>query len=120
MNRHKFRLWDGKQYRYVESLHFIGDELYAKCTDNGSQALQGALEEYINLNDKNGAAVFEGDILRGKRYGKDATCVVKWLDDYEGDGWILRGYVVDLDDHHDIEIIGNINENKELLLCQHG
>lgn len=97
-----------------------------------------ARRQYTGLKDKHGKEIYEGDILRYIRYNwkcyehpKDGTdvvsqCSVFWSEEHRafrdvgrfetGGGW--EGYLHFKDeraDKNEIEIIGNIYENPELL-----
>lgn len=83
----------------------------------------GYVEQYTGLTDKNGKEIYEGDILGGMFEG----CYIGWCDTtksfelfncYEHycmacDGDILWCELSDSD--IDLEVIGNIHENPELL-----
>lgn len=90
-------------------------DFYAKCAlirlENGRHKDFSfddiELMQFTGLYDKNGKAVFEGDILKGGIY---LSYEVKW--DYEDNGWNVKNEY-DIRKHY--EIIGNIHENTELL-----
>ena len=75
--------------------------------------------QFTGLLDKNGREIYEGNIIKYKTkyYGnlKEHRTVIEWKDDLEHDGfgeplamgYIFRGF--------DIEVIGNIYENSNLL-----
>ena len=82
------------------------------------------LGECTGLRDKNGKLIFEGDVVRTKKYGKDVyysnvndydIFVVKFepalfrLENHN------RRFILDDDGYSKLEIIGNIHDNPELL-----
>lgn len=84
--------------------------------------IQETIGQYTGLKDKNGKKIFEGDIV------KDEYCIYKVV--YDGNGYYVevdkllkecgteKGLLYDFSDYKDIEVIGNIHDNPELLEVQ--
>lgn len=81
--------------------------------------------QFTGLLDKNGKKIFEGDIVRTK-YGR--LCIVVWFSNQAYNGWDLTCITTvencahtkpptpfDLYKKENLEIIGNIHDNPELL-----
>lgn len=93
------------------------------CSDRPVFTKQGTIGQFIGLCDKNMKEIFEDDILRtydGERY---FNIVVKWNEEamafmacYPGGDQFPLSWLSDfLSRMHEIEVIGNIYDNKELL-----
>lgn len=121
----KFRAWDKaeKKYRRIVSLNYEDYKLESVTVYNPNDFAptilpldRVVLEQYIDLEDRNGREICEGDIvedtLDGLKYG------VRWIK-YEARLIGVRKrlphwYPNDTSWVH-IEVIGNIHENPELL-----
>jgi uncharacterized phage protein (TIGR01671 family) len=137
----KFRVVDLKTKKVI----YYSDEC---CLGNAIDHYEGdpdntLLQQFTGLLDKNGEEIYEGDILRynyqlnepGRKdtdfFGEviyDSRAIrCSELDAYHV-GFILRGYdetfeeywYTDMPDMEDVEVIGNIYENPELLGGDHG
>ena len=108
-NRFKFRIpmFTDKgtftEFQYIE----LGEQ--EECTLCG---YNGAPQQCTGLKDKNGTLIFEGDVVKDDH---DALHYVRWV----YDSWQLfpctqNNYTIGIVDD-EIEVIGNIYDNKELL-----
>lgn len=76
--------------------------------------------EYTGLRDKNRIMIYEGDIVRGINYNRDfITQPIIWVKSGWYAGWVDSGYSISIDSLWslgEVEVIGNIYENPELLV----
>ena len=130
MREIKFRAWDCALEQIVEWEYLRDTELF----DDGFDSNRWALMQFTGLRDMNGTEIYEGDILK-LSYGippTSDTVEVVWYSDYYLDmedeksitycGWWFKNIrqngcsaPAGLEYQNDIEIIGNIYENPELL-----
>ena len=107
MREIKFRAWEAPNRQMNYDPRFIawesaaGMPLYA--INRAQQEPDVVLMEYTGLKDKNGKDIYEGDILRGSNGG-----LVKCED-------ALRVLYSSADLARQLEVVGNIYENPELL-----
>ena len=121
-NRFKFRAWWKPNYRKPIMLYdvektydFMRGEPESICADCFGEVLED--EDYIvmqctGLKDKNGKLIYEADIVKDDH---EALHYVRWV----YDSWQLfpctqNNYTIGIVDD-EIEVIGNIYENKSLL-----
>lgn len=113
----KFRAWDriNKKYLDIELLSINSKGNIVCVIDNNENHYsleQVELMQYTGLKDKNGKMIFEGDIVRDTVYGWTETVEIK----VQSDGcWLFSGYHSYISEEKQLEVIGNIYENKELL-----
>ncbi len=111
MREIKFRAWD-KGFKKMLDWEAVGKLMGAQYFDSLIEEEKIILLQYTGLKDKNGKELYEGDILRCKYQEKEIN-VIEW----HGNGyWMTNNYGEDyLPVKENMEIIGNIYENKELL-----
>ena len=118
MRELKFRAWDGVCFRFFD--------IRENCDCDFSDFYLGLgketpIEQYTGLKDKNGKEIYDGDILREKWHDSDTHRKQDRIGkvEYFCDGYVcwFRGIVVALGMFpiKNIEVIGNIHENAELL-----
>lgn len=83
----------------------------------GKEVYPGTVGQFTGLTDKNGTKIFEGDVLRNASNEKKA--VVQWFSEHSAFMLWCKSenqvYWLYDNDFHNIEVIGNIYDNPELL-----
>ena len=139
MNNYKFRAWDKKNKIWIKpqfsGVILVGDGMIAishnKPNNNGGYTAQQPIlmtwgeidniiiNQFTGIKDKNGKEVYEGDLLGGILGG----FYPMWNDELK-QMWLVNAYYPNetQNDIHwnefidmEIEVIGNIYENKDLL-----
>lgn len=141
MREIKFRAWDKEHKRMLPVKQMLFDQWWVSCIPTmvhtkASDILEYGernsfknedtdrhiLMQYTGLTDKNGTEIYEGDVVKttallNDHHQRGAT-VVSPVEYWHGATCLSITYVplsLDFQVSHEIEIIGNIYENAELL-----
>lgn len=115
----KFRAWDkrNKSMIQVGSIHWT-DSLeirhlgYLDPSEGITRIEHFQLMQHTGLHDKNGKEIYEGDILR--RPDGTGTHLMEWKEHCDENGDVMA-YGFEEWDTNNMEVIGNIYENPELI-----
>ena len=117
----KFRVWDIERECYLDETELAGVTpdgkyiLYIEEEEISKLEIEGnyIIEQYTSLKDRNGNEIYENDILLDDIGEPCEHWTVKFEDGkFMGE---IQGVVEDLFELTDLEIIGNIHENYDLL-----
>lgn len=120
----KFRSWNGEKMVYSDEYE---EEHYGFQLSNFFEfEVGGEYEQFTGLKDKNEKEIYEGDVIKQRNNGfimlvefqhgsfilinkqKTFSYPLGWQTDYESDE-------MDWADLDDVEIVGNIHQNPELI-----
>ena len=113
MREIKFRQWDSKNKRF----HYFGfelDEHFLFTAPVNPNREYYPVSQYTGLKDSKGVEIYEGDIVTGKKRG---GLIKGYLEVYDIH-WFVHDHfdtLIYLGSVGDLEVIGNIYENPELL-----
>lgn len=128
MRKIKFRAWDKKNNRMLHNVGFYDTDVgrfykvESGMVGGGDEYLDCILMQFTGLKDNNGKEIYEGDLLCAKLLLKELkirkkksiyVTEVTWSDEMD-----YAGFNISTDEIKCTEdvIVGNIYENKELLV----
>ena len=129
MRELKFRVWDNKNKKFLPESHFAilgsGKVIvtlsgYYEHFTNKTQD-DYVVQQYTGLQDSKGNDIYEGDIVKATSDQYDNENFVGKVIFDEGCflTWINKNDIREVWSGDDIEVIGNIFENKDLLEKEH-
>lgn len=111
MREIKFRAWNGKSMFYSHNNQVNSDVTQLTCFFNRLRDT-APIMQYTGLKDKNGKEIYEGDfVLPFSDLPKNDKSIIV----YEVNQFRIKGKSLYWNWEADIEVIGNIYENPELL-----
>ena len=116
---YKFRAWDEiyKRFKTGFNLAYEGEILVGENnTDGDTDSELFNFNQFIGLYDKNGKEIYEGDIVRFD-YIEERKEIMSVCFDDGMFGFLIEGGFYPLSEYlnQNLEVIGNIYENPELL-----
>lgn len=104
MRKIKFRVWNGE---YMISPDYITREGVAFWKEDSIPTSSREIMQFTGILDKNGKEIYEGDVIKYLQF----TIIIKWIEDK------AKFNIFDYTgiNSNNIEVIGNIYENPELV-----
>ncbi|MDO4978755.1 MAG: YopX family protein [Candidatus Saccharibacteria bacterium] len=129
MRELKFRVWSNEQNTYDYTFPYNQNGTFyvsangCLCSDFGNTVApelrpdEFVIEQYTGLKDKNGKEIYEGDVIKTHKTMDKYFTVGYYMTRYGYAPYFtpLMDYISGLVDGAEIEVIGNIHENPELL-----
>lgn len=121
MREIKFRVWDREcaEWQHAEPIYGFFPSLHGLDKpehENAASDHYGDIQQFTGLKDKTGKEIYEGDLVGIQRHDYEISAI------YWGEAEWLAGVLalnanlfLDGKAHCDLEVIGNIYENPELL-----
>jgi hypothetical protein len=111
----KFRAWrENKMHYNITTAHYEHNAMSGSGGDLWDFAewmKWSKVMQYTGMKDKNGAEIYEGDIIKYDRH--DDPVIIRWTEEgMDYTGWIFEDLFTQ---GGPFEVIGNIFENSELL-----
>lgn len=119
-----FRVWDSKNKRYRNDLtlrldgYLVDEKGEVEDFSGELYCMFCQVQFATTLRDKNNKQIFQNDVVKD---GGDRLLLIKWDNNHaafvlEHKKWAFRYYFREaVRDGIDVEIVGNLNENPELL-----
>lgn len=133
MKEFKVKIWNGEKILSVEAWSFYDNTIYVDAGDSDEYGKllktyrvdEVEVMQYIGLDDVNGKEIYENYIVKFGRFVGNPVTGTRWVEDIGVIRWInsrssfrfcYNGQEQKIRDCYYYEIIGNIYENKELLM----
>lgn len=107
MSRLYIRVWDKRYGKYLGQRE-INNMLFSALNDNSYK-----IEQWTGFTDKNYNDIYEGDIIEREDGRRDYVVFEDGVMSTKERGWTFGWLIRYMEDN--IKVIGNINENKEML-----